>query len=200
MVEKLSPREEQILSFITDTIAKKGFPPSVREIGKAVGLASPSSVYAHLQQLEKKGILRRQKGKKRALEVIHPLLQAPKVIKVPIVGSVAAGQPILAQENIEGYFPLPADFVTGEVFLLKVKGDSMQGAGIFPGDYAIVRRQNEVQNGDIAVVLLENEATLKRFYQEKDQVRLQPENPLYSPILLSHVHVLGRVVGLIRRI
>jgi len=206
-VSRISNRQQAILEFIKREVREKGYPPSVREIGEAVGLASSSTVHGHLDRLEKKGLIRRDPTKPRAIEVLdndnEDQLPFPLAItRVPVVGKVTAGAPITATENIEEYFPLPAHF-TGdhEVFMLTVKGDSMIEAGIHDGDYVIVRQQQTAQNGDIVVAMTEDdEATVKTFYKERDHIRLQPENPAMEPIRLKHVTILGKVIGLFRRI
>ncbi len=198
----LTRRQAEILTFIQRHGDTHGYPPSVREIGRALGLTSSSTVHSHLAALEKKGYVRRDPSKPRALEILRNEQAFPpkKVVPLPIVGRVAAGTPLLAQENIEDYFPLPVDFIRGDdVFILRVQGDSMIGAGIFDGDYVIVRRQPTARNGDIVVARLEDEATVKRFFRESDHVRLQPENPTLEPILSRDVHIEGKVVGLIRK-
>lgn len=206
-MEELTARQQEILNYIKTEVQKKGYPPSVREIGEAVGLSSSSSVHAHLEKLEEMGYLRRDPTKPRAIEVltedssIGPFNSVNNLQYVPIVGSVTAGAPILAEQNIEEYFPLPKDFSRAEdVFMLKVRGDSMINAGIFDGDMVIVNKEPSAKNGDIIVALLGEEATVKRFYKETNQVRLQPENEKYDPILTTDVQVLGKVVGLIRKI
>jgi len=205
-VSRISNRQQAILEFIKKEVREKGYPPSVREIGEAVGLASSSTVHGHLDRLEKKGLIRRDPTKPRAIEVLdHDHEDSPyplAVTRVPVVGKVTAGVPITATENIEEYFPLPAHF-TGdhEVFMLTVKGDSMIEAGIHDGDYVIVRQQQTAQNGDIVVAMTEdNEATVKRFFKERDHIRLQPENPTMEPLRLKHVTILGKVIGLFRAI
>ncbi|WP_166510163.1 transcriptional repressor LexA [Desulfallas thermosapovorans] len=201
MKDNLSKREEDILSVIQHNIESKGYPPSVREIGQAVGLKSSSTVHGYLRRLEEKGMLRRDPAKPRAIEVIYAQGKPYKeMIPVPVLGRVAAGIPLLALENCENVFPLPVDFVGhGESFMLKVKGDSMIEAGILEGDLVLVRRQPSVENGDIAVALIEEEATIKRFFKENDHIRLQPENSRLAPILVKEVQILGKVVGLVRK-
>jgi SOS regulatory protein LexA len=206
-VSRISNRQQAILEFIKREVREKGYPPSVREIGEAVGLASSSTVHGHLDRLEKKGLIRRDPTKPRAIEILddenEEQLPFPlAVTRVPVVGKVTAGAPITATENIEEYFPLPAHF-TGdhEVFMLTVKGDSMIEAGIHDGDYVIVRQQQTAENGDIVVAMTEDdEATVKTFYKERDHIRLQPENPTMEPIRLKHVTILGKVIGLFRSI
>ncbi len=206
-MEDLTARQQEILDYIKKEVQKKGYPPSVREIGEAVGLSSSSSVHAHLEKLEEMGYLRRDPTKPRAIEVLTddpPLnfFDGTKNLQyVPIVGAVTAGAPILAEQNIQDYFPLPKDFSRSEeVYMLKVRGDSMINAGIFDGDMVIVNKEPIAKNGDIVVALLGDEATVKRFYKETTHIRLQPENEKYGPILSPNVQILGKVVGLIRRI
>lgn len=206
-MEELTARQREILDYIKKEVQKKGYPPSVREIGEAVGLSSSSSVHAHLEKLEEMGYLRRDPTKPRAIEVLtadSPInaFDGFKGLRyVPVVGAVTAGAPILAEQNIQDYFPLPKDFSSAaEVFMLKVRGDSMLNAGIFDGDMVIVNKESTANNGDIVVALLGEEATVKRFYKETAHVRLQPENEKYEPILSPDVQILGKVVGLIRKI
>lgn len=197
----LSQRQNEILSFIKQEIRRKGYPPSVREIGDAVGLMSSSTVHGHLQTLEDKGYIRRDATKPRAIEVLESSSDMPekRVVQVPIVGRVTAGLPILAQENIEDTFPLPAEMVNSDnVFFLKVRGESMINAGILNGDLILVRQQNTAINGDIVVALIGEEATVKRFFKEKTLIRLQPENTMMEPIYSQDVMVLGKVVGVFR--
>ena len=200
------PRQQAILDYIKREVGEKGYPPSVREIGEAVGLASSSTVHGHLSRLEKKGFIRRDPTKPRAIEILDCPTKERRpetdTVMVPLVGKVTAGEPITAVENIEEYIPLPKKMVgNGKHFILSVQGDSMINAGIFDKDYVIVRQQPTADNGDIVVAMTpDEEATVKRFYKEKDYVRLQPENDLMEPILLPQVTILGKVVGLIRRI
>ena len=198
----ISLKQQQILAVIQSAIKAKGYPPSVREIGEAVGLKSPSTVHMHLNKLEQLGEIRRESEKNRAIDVVgsSTLRNAPMTM-VPLVGRVTAGQPILATENIEDSFPFPADLVGQEdVFMLKVDGESMIQAGIFDGDYLIVRDQDSARNGDIVVALVDGEeATVKRFFHEKDRVRLQPENDRMDPIYSRDVAVLGKVIGVYRK-
>ncbi|OUM98082.1 MAG: repressor LexA [Firmicutes bacterium ZCTH02-B6] len=198
----LTPRQRQILEFIKREVQQRGYPPSVREIGQAVGLSSSSTVHGHLNKLEEKGYIRRDPTKPRAIEVLEPSgAPSGSVIYAPVVGRVTAGEPILAVENIEGYFPLAREFAgAGELFLLQVRGDSMIKAGILDGDYVIVRQQPDALNGDIVVALLGEEATVKRFYRENGHVRLQPENDAYPPIVARDVQILGKVIGVYRRL
>ena len=205
-MEDLSKRQKSILQFIIDEIKSKGYPPSVREIGKAVGLKSPASVHSHLKTLEKLNYLRRDPSKPRAIEVIYNSDQKAKsdreMIDIPLVGKVTAGAPILAEENIEDYFPLPLSYLkvgNNDLFMLRVSGDSMVNAGIHDGDFVIAEKQSYAENNDIVIALLEDEATVKRFFKEEDHVRLQPENPAYEPIISKDVKILGKVTGLFRK-
>jgi repressor LexA len=202
---RLTRRQEQILDFIRAEIHRKGYPPSVREIGEAVGLSSSSTVHAHLAALEKHGYIRRDPTKPRALEVLdfrdtERGVDPRSVTAVPLVGSVAAGQPILAAENIEATLPLPAEFAGDSTFILRVRGDSMVEAGILDGDYVVVRQQPTADNGDIVVALIDDEATVKRFFREPDRIRLQPENSTMDPIYVREARILGKVVALFRRL
>lgn len=203
---KLSKRQQDILNFIKKEVQYKGYPPSVREIGEAVGLASSSTVHGHLARLESKGLIRRDPTKPRAIEIrdmedeMTPRISA---VNVPIIGKVTAGQPITAIENVEDYFPLPERYVAPDeqVFMLEVMGDSMIEAGILDGDYVIVRQQQSANNGDIVVAMTEDdEATVKRFFKEKDYIRLQPENSTLEPIIVRNVSILGKVIGVYRNI
>ncbi len=206
MMTNLSKRQREILDFIKRSVREKGYPPSVREIGKAVGLSSSSTVHGHLARLEAKGLIRRDPTKPRAIEILDndPAIEADfNVRKVPIVGRVTAGQPITAIENIEDYFPLPENIAPGgdQVFMLEVIGDSMIEAGILDGDYVIVRQQQTAENGDIVVAMTEDdEATVKRFYKENNYIRLQPENSTMDPIIVTNVTILGKVIGVYRKI
>ena len=197
--------QEKILTYIQAEIKRRGYAPSVREIGEAVGLKSPSTVHGHLTRLEKKGLLHRDAMKPRAMglssdKYAEPELTSP-VTGIPLVGNVAAGIPILAEENTEAVLPLPADFVgDGELFMLCVRGDSMINAGILNGDYLVVRSQPNASNGEIVVALIDNEATVKRFYKENGYFRLQPENDYMEPIIVQEVTILGKVVSLLRKI
>ncbi|HEY0828112.1 MAG TPA: transcriptional repressor LexA [Bacilli bacterium] len=203
---KISNRQQAIMDFIKDEVREKGYPPSVREIGEAVGLASSSTVHGHLDRLEKKGLIRRDPTKPRAIEIMGhdngASLFSLSVSKVPIVGRVTAGVPIMATENIEDYFPLPNHFVGDHtVFMLNVIGDSMIEVGIHDKDYVIVRQQSTANNGEIVVAMTEDdEATVKTFYKEKDHFKLQPENSALQPILLKKVTILGKVIGIFRDI
>ena len=199
---KISRKQQEILKYIKETILKRGFPPAVREICEAVNLKSTSSVHAHLEQLEKNGYIRRDPSKPRAIEVLDEdfNLTRREMVNVPIVGQVAAGQPILAEENIEGYFPVPSEYMPKEPsFMLKVKGESMIGAGIFDGDQLLVSQTNTARNGDIVVALIDDSATVKTFYKEKDHIRLQPENESMDPIIVrGDVRILGKAFGVFR--
>ncbi len=204
-MNKVSKRQQEILDYIKEEVRKKGYPPSVREIGEAVGLASSSTVHGHLSRLEKKGFIRRDPTKPRAIEVLdlneyEPV--SPNTTYAPIIGKVTAGEPITAYENIEDYLPLPEKFVGDDkVFVLIIQGDSMIEAGIFDKDMVIVRQQQTANNGDIVVAMTEeDEATVKRFFKEKDFVRLQPENSSMEPIILQNCTILGKVVGVFRTV
>ena len=198
----LTKRQKEIFEFISGYASKHGYPPTVREIGKAVGLTSSSTVHAHLANLEKIGLLRRDPTKPRAIELL--LDKARKALRgpgLPLVGQVAAGAPILAEENIEEYVDVP-ETIGGEDsdYVLRVKGDSMRDAGILEGDYVVVKSADKADNGEIVVALLGDEATVKRYFREKDRVRLQPENKAYKPIRTKDAQLLGRVVGVFRKV
>jgi len=198
----LTKRQKEIFDFIRRYASRYGYPPTVREIGKAVGLHSSSTVHAHLANLEKVGLLRRDPTKPRAIELLVD--RAKRVMRgpgLPLVGQVAAGEPILAEENIEEYVQVPSA-IGGEAgdYILQVKGDSMRDAGILEGDYVVVSEADDADNGEIVVALIEDEATVKRFYREKDRVRLQPANKAYKPIRTRDAKVLGRVIGVYRRV
>ncbi|MEC2040881.1 transcriptional repressor LexA [Bacillus altitudinis] len=203
---KLSKRQLDILKFIKEEVKSKGYPPSVREIGEAVGLASSSTVHGHLARLETKGLIRRDPTKPRAIEVLdEEEMNIPKsaVMNVPVIGKVTAGLPITAVENVEEYFPLPETFAAPDeqIFMLEIMGESMIDAGILDKDYVIVRQQSTANNGDIVVAMTEeDEATVKRFYKEDTHFRLQPENPSMEPIILQNVSILGKVIGVFRNI
>jgi repressor LexA len=203
MVElNLTKRQQEIFEFVKRYVGEHGYPPTVRDIGKAIGLTSSSTVHAHLANLERLGLLRRDPTKPRAIEVLGgKAKRALGPSGLPVVGQVAAGEPVLADENIEEYVPVPgiAGGDQGE-FVLRVKGDSMKDAGILEGDHVIVRQQDGAENGEIVVALVGDEATVKRFFREKDHVRLQPENETMDPIRSREVQVLGRVVGVCRRV
>ena len=199
---RLSAKQQQILEYTKDVTLSKGYPPTVRDICEAVGLKSTSSVHAHLSTLERGGYIRRDPTKPRAIEICDDSFQMVRheMTSIPIVGTVAAGQPILAQENIDGYFPLPVDMVpNAESFVLKVKGDSMINAGIFSGDQVFVERTNVARNGDTVVALIDDSATVKTFYKEDGHIRLQPENNLMDPIIVyGDLIILGKVIGIMR--
>jgi repressor LexA len=203
---KISNRQQAIMDFIKKEVMEKGYPPSVREIGEAVGLASSSTVHGHLERLEKKGLIRRDPTKPRAIEIMghdnSAVLFSSSVVRVPIVGKVTAGMPITATENVEDYFPLPSHLAgDNNLFMLNVVGESMIEAGIHDGDQVIVRQQQTANNGDIVVAMTEDdEATVKRFFIEKDHIRLQPENSSMEPIRLNKATILGKVIGLFREI
>ena len=201
-INNLTTRQQEIFEYVKTYAREHGYPPTVRDIGKAIGLTSSSTVHAHLANLEKLGVLKRDPTKPRALEVLVD--KAKSVVTpngLPLVGQVAAGQPVLADENIEEYVPVPqiAGGDEGE-FVLRVRGDSMKDAGIFDKDYVVVRPQSTATNGQIVVAMLEGEATVKRFFKEKQRVRLQPENDALEPIYARDVEILGRVVGVCRRV
>ena len=201
MPNYINDNQERILNFIKQMVTEKGYPPSVREICQGVGIKSTSTVHSHLEKLEKAGLIRKDPTKPRAIEILDETthLSKKELVNVPIVGKVTAGQPILAVENIEDTFPLPAEYLhNGDVFMLGVSGESMIEAGILDGDYVIVRQQTYANNGDTVVALIEDEATVKTFYKESDHIRLQPENPAMEPILVRDVRILGKVIGVIR--
>ena len=198
---KITPKQQEILDFIKKEILHRGYPPAVRDICEAVHLKSTSSVHSHLETLEKNGYIRRDPTKPRAIEILDEdfNLNRKEMVQVPIVGNVAAGMPILAVENIEDYFPMPAEMLPNkEVFILHVKGDSMINIGILDGDDVIVEQTNTAENGEIVVALLDDSATVKRFYKEDGYYRLQPENDTMQAIIVSHVEILGKVIGLLR--
>ena len=200
---KISAKQREILEYIKEEILKKGYPPAVREICEAVNLKSTSSVHAHLETLEKNGYIRRDPTKPRAIEIMEDSFQMVRheMASIPVVGTVAAGQPILAAENIESYFPIPAEYIPagGETFALKVKGDSMINAGIMSGDQIFVHTCDTVRNGDMIVALIDDSATVKTFYKEYGHIRLQPENDTMEPIIVDDCQILGRVFGVFRR-
>jgi len=198
----LTKRQKEIFDFIRRYGSKYGYPPTVREIGKAVGLHSSSTVHAHLSNLEKVGLLRRDPTKPRAIELlVDRAKRAVRSQGLPLVGQVAAGEPVLAEENIEEYLDVPTvDGGEHGDYVLRSKGDSMRDAGILEGDYVVVRQADDAKNGEIVVALIEDEATVKRFYREKDRVRLQPANKAYKPIRTRDAKVLGRVVGVFRSV
>jgi repressor LexA len=212
----LSKRQQEIYDFVVSYAAKHGYPPTVREIGEEVGLASPSTVHAHLANLERAGMLRRDPTKPRALEVVgrerasgqRPAARAvgPDPRRLPLVGEIAAGGPLLAEENIEDYLAVPEPLTAGgDEFLLRVKGESMIDAGILDGDYVVVQKQQTARDGDIVVALAgedeaADEATVKRFFRENGRIRLQPENEMLDPLYPTHVQILGKVIGVFRRV
>ena len=199
--EKITAKQQEILEYIKETILKKGYPPAVREICEAVHLKSTSSVHSHLETLEEKGYIRRDPTKPRTIEIIDDCfnLTRREVVNVPLVGTVAAGVPLLAEENIENYYPIPVELLpNAETFMLNVKGNSMINAGIFDGDQLIVERCSTAYDGEIVVALVDDSATVKRFYKEDGYYRLQPENDEMDPIIVDHVEILGKVIGLFR--
>ena len=210
--EELNKREKAILKFIEKKIKEDGYPPSVREIGKAVGLSSTATVHGYLAKLRSKGYIKKEDKKGRTLKLLKggngmPVENTQKsfysqkeLIDVPLVGKITAGMPILAVENVTDTFPIPIDFVgNSETFMLTVKGESMIEAGILDGDYILVRKQPDAMNGEIVVALIEDEATVKTFYKEKDHIRLQPENSTMDPIIVPNCSILGKVIGVFRR-
>jgi repressor LexA len=204
MYEDLTQKQIEILLYIKSEVQRQGYPPSVRDICKGVDLKSTSTVHSHLEKLESKGYIRKDPTKPRAIEILDRnddfLLVSKKTVDVPIVGRVTAGSPILAVENIEDTYPIPLEFVKDyDVFMLKVQGESMIDAGILDGDLVLVKEQKYASNGDIVVALLEEEATVKRFFKEKDKIRLQPENQFMEPIYSTNVSILGKVIGLFRK-
>lgn len=202
MTEDLTARQAQILSYIKNQIKNTGYPPSVREIGHAVGLKSSSTVHAHLVQLEEKGYLKKDPSKPRAIIPVPTQEEQSltQIVSLPLVGQVAAGVPILAEQNIEAFMPVPEELVgSGRHFMLQVRGDSMIEAGIFEGDYLIVRQQADANNGEIVVAVLEDEATVKRLFKHDGYVELRPENQAMQPIIVPHAAIAGKVAGLLRR-
>jgi repressor LexA len=202
---ELTKRQQQILDYIHAELHRCGYPPSVREIGEAVGLSSSSTVHSHLAALEAKGYIRRDPSKPRALEVFDyrendHAVDMSRVSVVPVVGQVAAGSPILAAENIESTMPLPAEMAGDNTFILRVRGESMIDAGIYDGDFVVVRQQPTADNGDIVVAMIDDSATVKTFYRETDRIRLQPENATMDPIYTREATILGKVVALFRRL
>ena len=198
---KISKKQEEILEYIKSELLLKGYPPAVREICEAVHLKSTSSVHSHLETLEKNGYIRRDPTKPRAIEIMDDTfnLTRREVVNVPVIGRVAAGAPILAEENIENYFPIPMEFMPNEkTFLLSVKGESMINAGILDGDYVLIKQQSNAENGDMVVALVEDGATVKRFFKEEGVYRLQPENDFMDPIIVESVEILGKVIGVFR--
>lgn len=201
MAGKITPKQQEILDYIKDEILRKGYPPTVREICETVRLKSTSSVHSHLETLEKNGYIRRDPTKPRAIEVCDESFQTVRteMISLPVIGNVAAGQPIFAEENIVEYFPVPAEVVPkGESFILNVRGDSMINAGIFNGDRVFVNSCSTAQNGEIVVALIDDSATVKTFYKENGHIRLQPENDTMDPIIVENCQILGKVFGIFR--
>ena len=212
----LNKREKSILKFIAKQIEKEGYPPSVREIGKAVGLSSTATVHGYLKRLEEKGYIRKENQKGRTLKLIKDengenvakkkrkeakdFYASREMVEVPVIGKITAGEPILAVENVTDTFPIPIDFVgNSDSIMLTVRGESMIEAGILSGDYILVRKQNTAENGEIVVALIEDEATVKTFYKEKDYIRLQPENSTMDPIIVPNCEILGKVIGVFRK-
>ena len=198
---KISAKQQEILDYIKSQILERGFPPAVRDICEAVHLKSTSSVHSHLETLEKNGYIRRDPSKPRAIEILDDNFNMLRreMVNVPVVGRVAAGQPILAEENIESYFPVPAEFIPRSgAFMLTVKGESMINAGIFENDRLLVKRQNTAENGDMIVALIDDSATVKTYYKEDGYYRLQPENDAMEPIIVEQMDVLGKVIGVFR--
>ena len=205
MFEDLTQKQIEILLYIKSEVQRQGYPPAVREICKGVSLKSTSTVHGHLETLEEKGYIRKDPTKPRAIEILDKddgyLLAPKKTVDVPILGRVTAGAPILAVENIEDTYPVPLELVEGhDVFILKIQGESMIDAGIIDGDLVLVSEQTTAVNGDIVVALLDDEATIKRFFKEKDRIRLQPENQFMEPIFPENLSILGKVIGLYRKI
>lgn len=201
MAGQITPKQQEILTYIKNAILERGFPPAVREICQAVRLKSTSSVHSHLETLEKNGYIRRDPTKPRAIEILDDSfsMMRRELVNVPIVGTVAAGQPILAEQNIDSYFPIPAEYMPNDqTFILKVKGNSMINAGIFNGDNVIVKQQTTADNGDIVVALLDDSATVKTYYKENGHYRLQPENDEMEPIIVDSCQILGKVFGVFR--
>lgn len=211
--DSLNKREKAILKFIEKQVNLNGYPPSVREIGKAVGLKSTATVHGYIAKLEEKGYVKKESQKGRTLKLLKggipsqtkiqedkPIYNGKEMVDVPVIGKITAGEPILAFENVTDTFPIPLDFVgNSESFMLIVRGESMIEAGILSGDYILVRKQNSVENGEIAVALIEEEATVKTFYKEKDHIRLQPENSTMDPIIVPTCEILGKVIGVFRK-
>lgn len=193
-------KQKEIYDFMKNYILDKGYPPSVREICEAVGLKSTSTVHGHLERLEKKGLIKRDPTKPRAIELLRDSVTKKELIDIPVIGKVTAGQPILAVENIEDTFSIPLNYIKNnrELFMLHVSGDSMIEAGILDGDLAIIEKTNIAENGEIVVALIENEATLKKFFKEKNHIRLQPENSTMKPIIVDDCQILGKLAGIYR--
>ncbi len=201
MPGKITAKQQEILDYIKEQILERGYPPSVRDICEAVHLKSTSSVHAHLESLEKNGYIRRDPTKPRAIEILDDNFNFNRreMVNVPVVGRVAAGAPLLAEQNIENYFPIPMEYMPNQqTFMLTVKGESMINAGIFDGDMVLVEEQNTAENGDIVVALIDDGATVKTFYKEEGYIRLQPENDTMDPIIVTDVKILGKVIGVFR--
>jgi repressor LexA len=206
MARKISQRQQAILDYIRKHIEYHGYPPTVREIGEAVRLSSSSTVHAHLKSLEEHGYIQRDAVLTRAIKLnesggdLPPGINTPRIRNIPIIGTVAAGKPRLAVEDVEDYFPLPYDFISGDGFMLKVRGDSMIEDGICDGDFVVVRRQSTADNGETVVAMMEGEATCKRYYREQGSIRLQPANSAMTAIYAQSPEILGRVVGVVRKL
>lgn len=201
--QNITEKQKEILEYIKSEILKRGFPPAVREICEAVHLKSTSSVHSHLETLERKGYIRRDPTKPRAIEILDDSFQLlrKEMVNVPIVGKIAAGSPLLAVENIESYFPIPSEYLpNAQTFLLEVQGESMINAGVLPRDHILVQQQNNAENGEMIVALIDDSATVKTFYREDGYIRLQPENDTMDPILVqeTQLHILGKVIGVFR--
>ena len=202
MPGKISTKQKEILEYIKSQILEKGFPPAVRDICEAVNLKSTSSVHSHLETLEKNGYIRRDPTKPRAIEILDESFNFTRreMVNVPLVGRVAAGQPLLAEQNVENYFPIPMEFMpNAQTFMLTVKGDSMVNAGIFDGDMVLVEQRNYARNGEMIVALIDDGATVKTFYKEEGVIRLQPENDFMDPIIVPDCQILGKVIGVFRK-
>ncbi|AJA48029.1 LexA repressor [Clostridium pasteurianum DSM 525 = ATCC 6013] len=199
--DKKVDMQTEIYEFIKSEVINKGYPPSVREICAKVGLSSTSTVHGHLSRMEKKGLIKRDPTKPRAIELLGDEGAKKELVNIPIIGKVTAGKPILAFENIEDYFTMPLEFTKNknDLFILKISGESMIDAGIYDGDFAIIEKTNSAKNGDIVVALIGDEATIKRFYKEKDHIRLQPENSTMDPIIVPNCNIIGELVGIYRR-
>lgn len=198
---KISPKQQEILEYIKSQILERGFPPAVRDICEAVHLKSTSSVHSHLETLEKNGYIRRDPTKPRAIEILDESFNFTRkeMVNVPMVGRVAAGEPLLAEQNVENYFPIPMEFMpNNQTFMLRVKGDSMINVGIFDGDLVLVEQRQTARNGEVIVALVEDGATVKRFFKEEGVFRLQPENDALDPIIVKEVQILGKVIGVFR--
>lgn len=193
--------QAEIYEFIKSEVINKGYPPSVREICAQVGLSSTSTVHGHLSRMEKKGLIKRDPTKPRAIELLKDSVVKKELIDIPVIGKVTAGKPILAVENIEDYFPLPLEYIknNNDLFILRISGESMIEAGIYDKDFAIIEKVSSASNGDIVVALINDEATIKTFYKEKDHIRLQPENHTMEPIIVPSCDIIGRLVGIYRR-